>query len=83
MNECIESRISSAAVCVPVHWSMNVCNEIMKRQIDFIPRTAERSIIVDWLRILDRLQPYSPSSLLPCESSRMPEEPQVIPTGKQ
>lgn len=40
------------AACITAYLSLNVCNEIMKREIDFNPRTAERSIMVDWPRIL-------------------------------
>ncbi len=45
-----KTRSSIVAVCV--HLSLNVCNEIMKRETDFTPRTAEWDIMVDWPRIL-------------------------------
>lgn len=60
----IKSRTSIVAACVRAHLSLNVCNEIMKREIDFTPRTAERSIMVDWPRILGT----RPRRCLPCPS---------------
>lgn len=67
------------AACVDARLSWNLCNEIMKREIDFTPRTAERSIMVDWLRIRgSRPRPWSSvplpvfpyHSVLPGASSR-------------
>lgn len=53
------------AAVSPAHLSLNVCNEIMKREIDFTPRTAGRSIMVDWPQILGYTglgSPWSPLS---------------------